>query len=72
MEILGKFMNYIKVSFHSINFPNEQGGEIKPYYQTRFDKPLTHSFHSINFPNEQGVTYPDGTIEIRYGWFPFN
>ena len=38
----------------------EEYREIKPYYQTRFDKPLTH----IRFTNGYGNSVPSVTVEL--------
>ena len=38
----------------------EEYREIKPYYQTRFDKPLTH----IRFTNGYGHSVPSLTVEL--------
>ena len=38
----------------------EEYREIKPYYQTRFDKPLTH----IRFTNGYGNSVPSVVVEL--------
>ena len=38
----------------------EEYREIKPYYQTRFDKPLTH----VKFTNGYGNSVPSVTVEL--------